>query len=301
MHETTAMPAASGRAASLAMMAERRKVRRRWLQLSPITVLYLLGLVVPYLYLFRMSFNKYDPLLIFQEMVTPRNYVKILTDDFYLSIIFSTLGLGLAVTAFTLILGYPIAWKITRSSPALKSLLLAIVLSPLLVNLVVRTYAWLVVLGDKGVINEWFLWLGWIDQSLPLSNNFWTVVIGLGHVTLPFMVLSLSSVMENMNVELFEAAESLGGDRFRIFKDILWPLCLPGVGAGSILVFSFSISAFVTPSLLGGGRVSTVSTLIYEHFTQSLNWPLGSALVFVLLTMNFCVIVLHARLFRHAM
>ena len=299
MQKTTIMNSSIGQGASLAQMAEHRKVRRRWLQLSPIVLFYLIGLVIPYLYLFRMSFNKFDAILIFKEMFSLQNYEKILTDDFFISIIFSTLGLGLAVTVFTLLLGYPIAWKITRSTPAMKSFLLAIVLSPLLINLVVRTYAWLVVLGDNGVINQWITWLGWIDSPLPLSSNYWTVVVGLGHVTLPFMVLSLTSVMESMKEEYFEAAESLGGDRFRIFKDILWPLSLPGIGAGSILVFSFSISAFVTPALLGGGHVSTVSTLIYEQFTHSLNWPLGSALVFILLALNFGVIILHSKLFRH--
>lgn len=278
--------------------ARRRMRLGRAARLAPITLLYVIGLVLPYLYLLRMSFNKYDALLIFREAFALDNYVKLLTDSFYLKVVVDTIGLGLAVTLLTLVLGYPIAWKIARSTARVKSLLLAAVLSPLLINLVVRTYAWLTLLGDNGVLNNWLMALGLTGSPLPLSDNFWTVVMGLGHVTLPFMVLSLVSVMESLPAQVLEAAENLGASRWRIFSDVVWPLTWPGVGAGSILVFCFSISAFVTPALLGGGKVSTVSTLIYEQFTFSVNWPLGSALVFILLAMNMIVIVLHARMFR---
>lgn len=280
-------------------LAARRRRLRRLAQLFPVALLYTLGLIVPYLYLLRMSFNKYDAMLIFRSAFVLDNYAKLVTEPFYLQIVLETLGLGLSVTLFTLILGYPVAWKITRSGPRLKSLLLAIVLSPLLINLVVRTFGWLVLLGDKGVLNGLLAKIGLIAAPLPLSDNFWAVVVGLGHVTLPFMVLSLLSVMESLPGSVIEAAESLGATRWRVFRDVIWPLTWAGVGAGSVLVFSFSISAFVTPSLLGGGKVSTVSTLIYEQFTFSVNWPLGSALVFLLLALNMVVIVLHSRLFRH--
>ena len=285
---------------SLDVAARKRRRQRRLVQLAPIALLYTVGLVLPYLYLFRMSFNKYDAMLIFRETFSLANYVRILTDGFYLNIAFQTILLGLAVTLFTLVIGYPVAWKIVQSRGRFKSLLLAAVLSPLLINLVVRTYGWLTLLGDHGIINGWLMSLGVISHPLPLSNNFGAVVMGLGHVTLPFMVLSLVSVMEALPAQVIEAAENLGGTKWQIFRDVIWPLTWSGVGAGSILVFCFSISAFVTPSLLGGGKVSTVSTLIYEQFTYSVNWPLGSALVFLLLAMNLVVIVLHSRMFRQA-
>ncbi|MBB3066124.1 MULTISPECIES: ABC transporter permease [Limibacillus] len=288
----------SSEAPSLEAAARGRTLWRRFFQLSPIAMLYILGLVLPYLYLLRMSFNKYDAMFVFREAFALDNYAKLLSDTFYLQIVGETIWLGLAVTFFTLIVGYPIAWQIARCGPRMKSFLLAAVLSPLLINLVVRTYGWLALLGDNGIINGWLLDWGLVGTPLPLSNNFWTVVVGLGHVTLPFMVLSLVSVMESLSSQVIEAAESLGASVLRIFTDVVWPLTWAGVGAGSILVFCFSISAFVTPALLGGGHVSTVSTLIYEQFTFSVNWPLGSALVFVLLAMNMIVILLHARLFR---
>lgn len=301
---TTVGPSAPGAGGldgrmTLDAVARRRAGRVRAVQLTPIALLYMVGLILPYLYLLRMSFNTYDPMLIFRESYVLANYVKVLTDAFYLKIVASTIGLGLSVTLATLILGYPLAWKIVRSPPRLKSILLAVVLSPLLINLVVRTYGWLIILGDKGILNSWVMALGLTSEPLPISDNFWTVVMGLAHVTLPFMVLSLVSVMESLPDQVIEAAENLGASSWRIFRDIIWPLTWPGVGAGSILVFCFSVSAFVTPALLGGGRVSTVSTLIYEQFTFSVNWPLGSALVFILLAMNTVVIVVHAKFFRH--
>lgn len=282
----------------LDQIAASRRRKLRFLQLTPIALLYFAGLVLPYLLLLRMSFNEYDAMLIFKETFSWSNYSKLLTDEFYLKIVAETIGLGLAVTLATLILGYPVAWVIVRSKPRTKSLILAAVLSPLLINLVVRTYGWITILGDNGLLNNWIMAWGISDTPLPFSDNFWTVVMGLAHVTLPFMVLSLVSVMESLPANIIEASENLGASTWRIFKDIIWPLTWPGVGAGSILVFSFSISAFVTPALLGGGRVSTISTLIYEQFTFSVNWPLGSALVFLLLAMNMVVILLHSQLFK---
>lgn len=269
---------------------------RRLAQLTPILLLYLVGIIFPYVALARMSFNAYDPMLIFREVWSLENYLKIFTEPYYLGAIFRTLVMGAGVSLVTLILGYPLAWKIARSKPFLKSTLLAAVLSPLLINLVVRTYAWLVVLGDKGVINQGLLAIGL--PSLPLMGGWFGVIVGLAHICLPLMVLSLMAVMESLPEQVLEAAENLGASRWTIFSKVVLPLTWSGVGAGVILVFSFAVSAFVTPALLGGGHVATISTLIYEQFTYALNWPFGASLVFVLLAMNFAVLALHGLVFR---
>lgn len=268
------------------------------LYMLPLFLFYFLFLIIPYAYLLRMSFNVYNPMMLFNEAWSLRNYEKVLFDGFYFRIVLQTIGIGAAVTAVTLLLGYPLAWVIARASAGRKNLLLAIVLSPLLVNLVVRTYAWVVLLGDKGVINSWLMALGLVDSPLAIGKGTVMVVIGLAQVTLPMMVLSLVSVMEGLGNQLLEAAESLGSSPWRTFHRVVWPLTLPGVSAGSVLVFCFCTSAFITPAMLGAGKVSTVSTLIYEQFTFVLNWPLGSALVFVLLVMNFVAIFAQSRLFR---
>lgn len=277
----------------------RRRSRRAFLgAITPIIIFYVIFLVAPYLFLFRMSFNRFSSLSLYIEDLTAANYITILTDPFYLSLLARTLLLAGTVTLAALILSYPLALMIVRARGWLKSALLAVALSPMIINLVVRTYGWMALLGDQGIINRWVIELGLASGALPISNNFFAVAIGLTHMTLPMMILSLISAMESIDPEVVEAAESLGAGAGRIQGQILLPLSLPGISAGSLLVFCFTTSAFVTPALLGGNRVSTVSTVIYEKFTYSLNWPVGAALVFVLLVLNFVLIGIHARVFR---
>jgi putative spermidine/putrescine transport system permease protein len=268
------------------------------LYLGPVALFYIGFLVVPYLMVLRLSFFRFSSMKLYIAEFSFNNYVAVLTDPFYLMLMARTIGLGVLVTFITLLLGFPLALKIARSSPAMKSALIAITLSPLLINLVVRTYAWRVLLGDTGVVNRWLQDVGLIGSPLALSGNMVSVIIGLVHISLPLMALSLIGVLERIDTALVDAADSLGASRARIMRRVIFPLALPGIGAGSLLVFSFTISAFVTPALLGGNRVSTISTLIYEKFTFSVNWPIGATLVVVLLVLNIGVVALHGRLFR---
>jgi len=266
--------------------------------LGPATLFYLGFLVLPYLMVLRLSFFRFSSLQLYIASFTLANYAAVLTDPFYLLLMGRTLLLGLGVTLLCLLLGYPLALMIARARPTLRSALLAVTLSPLLINLVVRSYAWLVLLGDTGVVNRWLQAIGLIAGPLPLSGNMFSVVIGLVHISLPLMVVSLIGVLARIDPALAEAADSLGASRARVLRRIVLPLSLPGIGSGSLLVFSFTISAFITPALLGGNRVSTVSTLIYQKFTFSVNWPVGATLVVVLLVLNLGVALLHARVFR---
>jgi putative spermidine/putrescine transport system permease protein len=283
---------------SAALSPKRRNRAGLLLYLAPVTIFYLAFLVVPYAMVLRLSLFRYSSMQLYLPEFTLANYVAVVTDTFYLSLMARTIGLGLLVTVISLLLGFPLSLMIARSRPALKSALIAVTLSPLLINLVVRTYAWLVLLGDTGVVNRWLQGIGLVGGPLPLNGNLFSVVVGLVHIGLPLMVLSLTGVLERIDPALVAAAESLGARRGRILRKVVLPLCMPGVGAGSLLVFSFTISAFVTPALLGGNRVSTISTLIFEKFTFSANWPVGSTLVVVLLVINFAVVMMHGRLFR---
>ena len=276
----------------------RRRRAGLLLYLAPVTVFYLGFLVLPYVMVLRLSFFRFSPMRLYVPELTLANYAAVVTDRFYLLLMARTIGLGLLVTIISLLLGYSLALRIARAGPVLKSVLIAITLSPLLINLVVRTYAWLVLLGDTGVVNRTLQVLGLIGAPLPLGNNMFSVVVGLVHISLPLMALSLIGVLERIDPALIDAAESLGAGRGRVLRRVVLPLSWPGVGAGSLLVFSFAISAFITPSLLGGNRVSTISTLIYEKFTFSANWPVGATLVMVLLVINGGVVALHGRVFR---
>lgn len=268
--------------------------------LAPIAVFYVGFLVLPYLMVLRLSFFRFSSMQLYIPEFTLANYASVLTDPFYLMLLVRTIGLGLLVTVISLLLGYPLALKISRSGPVMKSVLIAITVSPLLINLVVRTYAWLVLLGDNGMINHWLQAIGIIGAPLPLSGNMFSVIIGLVHIALPLMALSLVGVLERIDASLLEVADSLGASRGRILRKIVLPLSVPGIGAGSLLVFSFTIGAFVTPALLGGNRVSTISTLIYDKFVSSANWPVGATLVVVLLVLNIGVVTLHTRLFQES-
>jgi len=266
--------------------------------LAPIASFYALFLVLPYTYILWLSVTRYNSTLLFEPVFTLENYVSVLTDGYYLALLGKTIGLGLFVTVATLLMGYPLAMKIVSSRPSVKATLLILVLTPLLVNVVVRTYAWLVLLGDNGVINRTLMDIGLISAPLPINRNFISVALGLIHLSLPLMVLSLVSIMEKLDRTLIEAGESLGAGSLRVLMKLHFPLCLPGVGTGCLLVFCTVISAFVTPQLLGGNQFSTISTIIYQKFTFSMNWPVGATLVFVLLSLNFAVILFHGYLFK---
>lgn len=266
--------------------------------LGPAAGFYALFLLLPYAYILWLSFTRYSSSRLFVPTFTLDNYILVITDGYYIGLLAQTIGLGLFVTVATLLIGYPLAMKITSASPRMKPVLLVLVVTPLLVNVVVRTYAWLVLLGDNGVINRSLLATGLILDPLPINRNFVSVALGLIHLSLPLMVLSLVSVMEKLDRALFEAAQSLGAGSFRMLLKLHVPLCKQGIGAGGLLVFCTVISAFVTPQLLGGNRFSTISTIIYDKFTFSMNWPVGAALAFVLLALNLVVILLHGFIFR---
>lgn len=277
---------------SLDQVAARRSKLAFILQLAPVIVLYVIFLILPYGGLVETSFLRYDWMQLVKDEFTIENYTRIFLDLFYLRIIAQTLLLSFGVTLITLLIGYPTAWVISRASPGFRTFLLAAVLSPLLVNLVVRTYAWQVLLNDFGLINQWLTNLGIIASPLPLGRNMFGVVVGLTHITLPFMILSLLSVIDNLKCDLLEVAESLGSTPVRTFLQVILPLTLPGIASGSVLVFCYCNAAFVSPQVLGGGQVSTLATIIYNQFSVALNLPFGAALVIVLLAITVPIIAL---------
>ena len=265
---------------------------------GPVLLFYALFLAAPYAVLLRLSVFRYSAMQLYVPEFTWANYVTVMTDPFYLALLGRTLALGVGAAALTLLLGYPLALMVARARGRRRAALMAVVLSPLLINLVVRTYAWLVLLGDRGLINRGLMQAGLIDAPLPIGGNLVGVTIGLVHIGLPLMVLSLVAVIERIDARLAEAAESLGAAPGRILRRITLPLSLPGIGAGLLLVFCFATSAFVTPAVLGGNRVATVSTMIYEKFTFAVNWPMGATLVVLLLAVTLAVVALHGWAFR---
>ena len=210
----------------------------------------------------------------------------------YLQLYWRTLLVSLAVTAACLLLGYPLAYLIAQAPPRRAALLLVAVLLPFWTSLLVRTTAWIVLLQTQGVINDLLVGLGLLgdDRRLALVYNMTGTLIAMTHVLLPFMVLSLYSVMRTINPWYLRAAASLGAGPVQAFRRVYWPLSLPGVGAGSLLVFIMALGYYITPALVGGRSGQLISNLIAYHMQESLNWGLAAALGALLL---LCVLMLY--------
>lgn len=233
-----------------------------------------------------------------QPGFTLRNYVHLLTDPGSLALFANTFLTAAAVTLLCALLGFPVAAAITRASPRWRGLLYFLVAAPLLVNTVVRTYGWLLILGRKGLVNSVLMGLEWLDDPLVLTGNLLGLVIGGTQVFLPFMILSLTTSLLAMDRRLLEAGEILGAGPVRAFFTITLPLAVPGLIAGSVLVFSLMLGAFVTPLILGGTAVKYVSVAVYTDALVLFNLPRATALALVLMMVVLAAYFVQKRLVR---
>lgn len=250
--------------------------------LSPPLLLLLVVFLLPLFVMVPTSLRPYIPGKGIGEGFTAEHYVKALTDGYYLEIIGRTLALGTIVTLTCLVLGYPLAYYLARTASRWRPWLMLLVVFPLLLNLVVRTFGWIALLANRGLVNDTLIALGLIETPIKLLFNFSGLLIALTHIFLPFMVLVLVGVIRNLPRDVEDAARVLGAGWAATFFRITVPLSMPGIIAGSILVFVLTVSALVTPRLLGGPTYKVMSTLIYDQFLQLLNWPAGAALSFIL-------------------
>jgi len=267
--------------------------------LAPLALVLAGFFILPVLMMLPVSFREYVPGAGLAPGVwTLENYARIVTDDYYREVIWRTLGLGLFVTLACLLLGYPLAYLIARGPERWRVPLILLVIFPMLLNLVVRSFGWIALLANRGLVNNLLLQLGLIHAPLKLMFNITGLMIGLTHIYLPFMVLMLVAAIRNVPGDVEAAAATLGSSRLHVFTSVTLPLSAPGILAGSILVFVLTISALVTPRMLGGPTYKVMATLIYDEFMQLLDWPAGSALSFALTLMAVAVIWLSSRLTR---
>ena len=266
--------------------------------LSPSLLTLVLVFAAPLALLVPVSLHPYIPGTGIGAEWTIENYTHILGDGFYLEIILRTLGLGLLVVALTLLIGYPLAYFLARTRTRHRPWLIVLVVFPLLLNLVVRSFGWIVLLSNRGLINDWLKALELIERPLKLMFNFTGLLIGLSHIFLPFMVLVLIGAIQNIPRDAEDAARTLGAPARSVFLRITLPLSLPGILAGSVLVFVLTISALVTPRLLGGPTYQVMSTLIFDEFLTVLNWPRGAAMAFILTAIVLVLVWLSSRLAR---
>ncbi|GAA3739059.1 putative spermidine/putrescine transport system permease protein [Spinactinospora alkalitolerans] len=257
-----------------------------------------ISFIIPLLWVARMSLNEGGSAGAIIETITLRTYVEALTDGFTWEVTLNTLQLGALVTVITLVLAYPVALFLTRTTSRWRGLLLALAVAPLLTSQVVRTYGWMVILGNSGVVNESLLSMGLINSALPLANNFTGVIIALVEILMPYGILVMVAGFGRISQELEQAAGSLGANAWHRFWRVTFPLSLPAVFTAGLLVFVLAISSFVTPALLGGGRVFVLATEIYNQAMLTLNWPLAAALSMILLTIFSVLVALYLRTIR---
>lgn len=211
---------------------------------------------------------------------TLENYLR-LADPLYLRILLKSFWIAAVSTALCLLLGFPLALFISRSSR--KNLYLALVMLPFWTSFLVRTYAWMFLLRDTGLINTMLLAAGFIKEPLPLLYNDGAVIVGLVYGYLPFMVLPVYATLERMDKTLLEAAADLGATPWAAVLRVVAPLAKPGIAAGSVLVFIPCLGAYLTPDLLGGGKSILAGNVVQNQFTSARDWPFGSAVAFALM------------------
>ncbi|MBK1658406.1 ABC transporter permease [Paracraurococcus ruber] len=249
------------------------------LLLAPGVALLALVLVWPFLVMLGMSLRERFPGPIVFSLA---KYAEFLADDYLLTVALRSFSLALAVTALCAVLGYPVAWYLARARSRWAHLVFLGTIFPLLVSIVVRTMGWTILLGSEGLVNAALLRLGLVSEPLRLMQGFWSVVLGMVHVLLPFMVLSIAAVLGRIDAAYAEAASTLGATPLRGFLSVTLPLSVQGIAAGSVIVFCLTIGAFITPLWLGRGHVTVMAIAIHEQMVTLVDWPGGAASAMVL-------------------
>ena len=259
---------------------------------GPATILVLLTMALPVAWLFGLSFIADDGSL---SLV---HYRRLIEQPSYARIFATTFKVSLLTTAITVLLGYPLAYVIAQLPRRAASLCLMAVLLPFWTSLLVRTYAWLVLLQRQGLVNALGLRLGLWDEPLALVNNLSGTLVGMVHIMVPFLVLPLLANMRAIDGDYLKAAAGLGADPVRTFWKVFFPLSLPGLCAGTLIVFVVCLGFYVTPAILGGGKVIMVSNQIASDIDLFFNWGAASALGVVLLVLTLALLWLASRITR---
>ncbi|MCX5591808.1 ABC transporter permease [Alcaligenes endophyticus] len=233
-----------------------------------------------------------------QNQLSFEHYLTILLDQYHWSVIWVTIKLGIYSTLICALLGYPLAWFMIRivSTPLWRRLLVILLIVPLFTSNIVRSFGWMVLLGRTGFINETLQNMGLIERPIRFLGTELGILIGLVYILLPFMVISVGASISRIDRSLEYASRDLGAGHWETFRYISLPLTLPGLAAGSIMVFALSVSAYVTPALLSGGRVTVLPMLIYQQYSTVFNFSYGGALSIVLLLATLFLVAFANRL-----
>jgi putative spermidine/putrescine transport system permease protein len=276
------------------------QARLKWLLVVPLMIFFLVFFVIPVGLMFASSFN---PQTLGQVSVTTEltfdNYIRFFSRSNYLMAAGRSMMLGVVVAGVTLVIAYPMAFVIAKTeSPARNTFLLILVLAAMQLDMVIRLYGMMVILGDNGLINQILVGLGLRSEGSPLQlmYNFLGVVLGLVQFALPFMILTLMGVIRGINPSLEEAARSLGASRRRAFFRVTLPMSMPGILAGSLLVFSLSISSYIVPALMGGFRVGVLPVHIFQQVADGARFQFGATIAVILFLLSAGAVAVYLRL-----
>jgi putative spermidine/putrescine transport system permease protein len=273
----------------------RHLISAHWLLAAIPALVLVVFFALPNALLLTVSFLKSDAQHLTDE-VTLENYRFVLSRRLYLDAVIRTFGIGIAVGALDVLLAYPLAYFLVRTTSRWKGWLIALSLAPLLASVVVRTYGWYVILNRNGVANDLLLSLGLTSERIALMPSSGAIAVGLAHALLPYAVLTIMGGLDAIPPNLERAAMSLGANRLRTFLSVTLPLSMPGVVGGFILCFAIAISAYATPAILGGPATQVLATAIYGFMTQLLDWSIGAALAVVLVVSSLALLYLASRL-----
>ena len=264
------------------------------LLVAPIVIWLSIFFIVPLLIVVAVSFASRTPYgqVVFNLQIG--NYLRFL-EPLYLKIFLETVIVAVITTVITFLMGYPLAYSITKLPKKWQQPGLILVMVPFWINFLIRSYAWVIILRSQGVVNTILMKLGIIHQPLMLLYNDVAVLLGMVYALLPFMVLPIYVAIEQLDGRLLEAASDLGAKPFTAFRKITLPLTIPGVAAGSILVFISSLGMFVVPDVMGGAKSALIGNLIQNQFLAARDWPFGSALSIILAVLSLVLIVLYYK------
>ena len=279
------------------MVSEARVGLKAYAMSAPALALFAAIVVVPIAMTVLLSFHNFSSTEGIQTVFILKNWHELFSDAYFREMFMRTLRISLWVTFICAVVGGAVAYILNRMTARWKGIFLLIILGPLLISVVARTLGWALLFGgETGVINKGLMALGAIKTPIPFMFTETGVVVALSHVLMPFMVLSVWAALQRLDPQIENAARSLGATQATVLRRVVLPQVMPGVLSGGIIVFALAASAFATPAIIGGRRLKVASTLAYDEFLNTLNWPLGAAVAVLLLLALVLIIVVSNRL-----
>lgn len=267
-----------------------------YLLTAPALPVFVCFLLVPLAATVLLSFYSWDQYKGIIETVTAKNWIEIASDSYFAEILWRTLRIAGATTLLCLVFGVPEAYILSKMRPLWRGIFLLVVLGPLLISVVARTLGWALLLGSTGILNQALVRWGLIDSPLPFMFTELGVIVALTHVLMPYMILSVWASLQRLDQQVENAALSLGAAPVTVLARVVLPQIVPGILSGAVVVFAMAASAFATPAIIGGRRLKVASTLAYDEFLNTLNWPLGATVAVILLVTLLVIILTTNRL-----